>query len=732
MKNSNHRELNINFGLKRIMKIGLYLFVLLVIFNNGFAIDNHNQKFLKAIRISTSPKIDGLLKDSVWQIAEPTDDFLQQEPNAGNPPTFRTVVKALYDSDALYIGVFCYDPEPNKMIARELKSDGNLRGDDNFMIIFDTFNDKKSAYWFGTNPLGMRDDAILSGTDFRGFNEEWNGIWEVKTAITDIGWSIEFKFPFSTFKFSNSQQQVWGINFSRQIRRLNEQVLWAGVGPNLGMFKLSHAGLLIGIENVKRGNPIYFKPFLSGGFQKSEERNKVLKPGLDIKYGITQNLSLDLTFNTDFAQIEADRMRINLTRFPLFFPEKRDFFLENINVFDYTLGFRNYIFYSRRIGLSKGREIPINAGARLVGRINNYEVGLLNVQTAVKGDEPTTNYGVIRFKRDLFDQSYIGFILTNKISKRGYNRVFGFDAQYTNTSFLGDKTLSVGTGALRSDETNGGRKNYAFKIFASYPNDELSFFASYRIAQKDFNPEMGFLFMRGFQSVTSNLRFTPRVNFYGMKKIVFQLYEIDYYWNEKKEFSLANLSFSPFGFITNSDDRFHLFFVKNFEFVENEFTLFDTNKVTTDKYWFNSYGLNLETSRRRNLFGEFSFITGGFYNGNKQSYEISLNATPSKHLTISLDYDINRIEFSSNRFTTHEIGGRIRYDFTTMVYSSVFAQWNNELNELNINYRFSWQPKLGSYFYLVINHLVSTEGDLKKSRTKDIVILSKVVWFMMI
>ncbi|MGB9665320.1 MAG: DUF5916 domain-containing protein [Ignavibacteria bacterium] len=704
--------------------------LLIYCFLQGSIFSQSNSKIIYAEKVSVKPKLDGILNDSVWQVAKPVSDFLQQEPIAGNPPSFKTEVKMVYTDYALYVGVMCYDPEPQKIIARELKSDGNLRGDDNFTILFDTFNDKKTAYWFGTNPLGMRDDALLAGMDFRGFNEDWNGIWDVRVAVVDSGWSIEFEFPFSTFKFYKQREQIWGINFQRQIRRLNEQVLWSGVGKNIGFFKLSYTGKLIGIKDIKRGDPIYLKPFLSLGRQFSIEENKTLiKPGLDIKYGLTQNLSLDLTFNTDFAQVESDRARINLTRFPLFFPEKREFFLENSSIFDYTFGFRNNVFYSRRIGISEGEEIPINGGARLVGRVNEFEIGLLSVQTAAKGNEPTTNYSVARVKYDLLEQSYAGFIITNKISKNGFNRVYGADFNLNFTDFLGDQTLTIGGGALKSNESNGGKKNNAYKFFVSFPNDLVNAFLSYREAQEDFNPAMGFFFRTGFKSITSHLRISPRINYLGIKKLNFTIFESDIYWDANNNLSTSNFSFSPFGFSTNSDDFFRVEVKRNFDFVVSDFKLFDTLTVFSGKYNFNSIGFDLNTSRSRNLFLELNYSDGTYYSGRRRNFSSELTFMFSKHLSLSSDFDINQIELYGIKFYTRELGMRLRYDFSTMTYSSIFAQWNNELKEININYRFIWQPKIGSNFYIVINHLLSTE---EKIKTKDFALLTKFVWLIVL
>ncbi len=711
------------------MKLEYKIFLFLISFLLFIPIQAQN-KVIYATRVHSSPALDGKLDDSLWQLARPIDDFLQQEPIPGSTPSFQTSVRIIYNEHAIYVGVMCYDSEPSRIIARELKKDGNLRGDDNFQIIFDTFNDKKSAYWFGTNPLSMRDDALLSGMDFRGFNENWDGIWQVKSAIVDSGWSIEFEFPFSTFKFHKAEEQIWGINFARQIRRLNEQVLWSSVGANLGLFKLAYAGKLIGIQKIERGDPVYIKPFISAGFQNSTDfQKKILKTGIDIKYGITQNLTFDITLNTDFAQVESDRAKINLTRFPLFLPEKRDFFLENSSIFDYTFGFRNYIFYSRRIGLSDGNEIPIIGGARIVGRINKSEIGIVSVQTSSKETEPSTNYSVARFKYDLFEQSYIGVILTNKISSKGFNRVYGTDINLNFTDFLGDQTLTIGGGALRSDETGGGKNNNAYKFFISFPNDLMNSFVSYREAQADFNPAMGFLFRNNFKSLTSHLKLSPRVNYFGIKKLNFTLFESDLYWDDKTNLSSSYFSFSPFGFITNADDMFEIEFENNFDSFDSDFYILDTITIKAGEYRFKSIGFDLHTSRSRNIFGSLSFTKGSYYSGYKDGLSAEINLMFSSNFSISSNFEINRIRINERIFLTEEIGFKLHYDFSTMTYSSIYTQWNNELNEININYRFSWQPKIGSNFYFVVNHILSSK---EKIKTKDIVILSKFVWLLII
>jgi hypothetical protein len=684
------------------------------------------KKTVRAVRINSPVVIDGLLDEEAWSAGIPVSDFLQQEPVSGSEPTFHTEVTVIYNDDFLYVGFMCYDDEPDKILARELKYDGLISSDDNVKIIFDTFNDDRTAYWFGTNPLGAYNEALITGFEYSGFNEDWNGIWEVSSQILENGWSAEFAFPFSTFKFRDEPKQVWGVNFLRGIRRFGEEVQWTAVGENLGFITISHAGDLIGLENISRGDPVYIKPSLTTGFEKGVENEEfVLKPSLDIKYGVTETLSLDVTGNTDFAQVEADRAIINLTRFPLFFPEKREFFLEGAKTLRFNLGGNNEVFYSRRIGLSMGEEIPIIAGAKLVGREGPFEIGALNIQTATKGDEPTTNFTNLRLKYDLFGQSHVGMIITNKVSSGGFNRVYGGDLELSFNDFLGDKNLVIGAALAKSDENESPENSWSGNFFVDYPNDLIDQFAAYRFYQSGFNPEMGFISRRGVENVSYSLRITPRINWSGIKKLRFTPVQSFLTYNSQSQLIAADFSFSPFGFTTVEGDQFEIEIEREFDFVEEDFELFDSTFVRRGKYWFTSYGADLDISYSRPISGSISGAIGDYYDGERRSFDISVNYLFNKHLTISGDYEYNRIKLDGNTFSTNEFGSRIRYDFTNLLFSSLFAQWNNEQEEILFNYRLNWKPKVGSDIYLVVNHLVSTEG---KFKTDDIAVLLKVSW----
>ncbi len=703
-----------------------YKIVLIILFLTSL---NFAQfKVANAVRTTNSPEIDGFVTDSVWQNANPITDFSQHDPVPGDRPSFRTEVRLLYDDDNIYVSFFCYDDEPSQIIARELKLDGKWSGDDNVAVFFDTFNDDRSAYWFGTNPLGMRDDILLSGN--HGFNESWHGVWNVRSAICDSGWSTEMVFPFSTFKFYDIEKQVWGINFYRKIQRFNEEIQWEGYSANQNFFNPAYGGTLRGIEGIKRGTPIYVKPFVTAGAQlNADDKKYVHKPGLDIKYGITETLSLDLTFNTDFAQVESDRARINLTRFPLFFPEKRDFFLEGSSVFSFSLGGNNNLFYSRRIGLSNGEEIPIIGGAKLVGRVKGAEIGIIDMQTNRKGFEPGTNYGVARAKFDWLEKSYIGFFISNKYSKDGFNRVYAGDAEFVFNEFLGDKNLIVGAGIAKSDEKNCSNNSWAGKIYIDYPNDLIDQYMSYGFIQNKFNPAIGFISRGNIQSYSYDLIISPRVNFAGLKRLSFSPIQSNFKLDKNNQLLAADIYYQPFGFTTMLGDQLKIEIQRTFDLLKDDFEIFEGKSIPAGKYWFTGYSLDFTTSKSRDIVGEIYGSIGNFYSGKIKSFSSSATWVANQHLSLYADFQHNNISLGGASFQTNEIGSRIQYDFSTMVNSSLFAQWNNALDQVLLNYRFNWQPNVGSNFYLVVNQLLSTQNKLQ---SKEFAILAKFVWLFIL
>jgi hypothetical protein len=334
--------------------------------------------------------LDGKLDEPEWELAEKVSNFTQRELNNGEPATELTIAAVLYSETSIYIAGWCYESEASKVTAKYMKRDFPYWEDDNFEVIFDTFLDKRNGYVFVVNPNGARADVQITD-EGKGFNIDWNGVWNAAVFRDSTGWFVEMEIPFSTLRFADKEEQIWGVNFERNIRRKSEAVFWQGWSRDYDFEHVSHAGTLLGIRNIRPHNTIELLPFVTSGYQYStNDETFVKKFGGDINYLITPTLKLNLTANTDFAQVESDRLEVNITRFSLYYPEKRGFFLEGKHFFEFNIDSRAQVFYSRRIGINNGREVPIIAGARIMGKEGRNNIGFLSIQTSSIDSIPTS------------------------------------------------------------------------------------------------------------------------------------------------------------------------------------------------------------------------------------------------------------------------------------------------------------------------------------------------------
>ncbi len=686
-----------------------------------------NRPVITAVRITSPLKLDGNLDEPQWKLAQPAENFKQREPENGAPATERTEVRILYDQNNLYIGVWCDDSQPGKIIANSLIRDSRLTGDDRFTIVLDTYHDHRTGFVFKTNPKGARFDAYQYAPE-RDPNSNWNGVWDVRTKITKNGWQAEFLIPFKTLRFRNLPDQTWGINFQRIIQRKNEEDLWSGWAHNEGITYLSAAGQLVGLINIRRGHQIELFPYIKLGIQRGYEENSsqiiLKKTGLNIKYGVTPTLTADFTVNTDFAQVEADRARINLTRFNLYYPEKREFFLEGANIFKFGKH-SSQVFYSRRIGISEnGEQTPILGGARLTGRAGKYSIGLLNIETAQKGETPETNFAVARIQRNILSQSKIGIIATQKyIPKNGYtNRAFGGDFNLYFNHFLGDKNLAF-YGYLAGTQTPGLHgNNLATHFSVDYPNDFIDSYWYYAEIQPGFNPEAGFVRRKGIRQGGGAFRITPRPGRWGIRKLIFKPIDIDYTTDMSGVPVSIGYELRPLGFMTQSEDYFEFNIQKSFERLDEPFNIYDNIIIPAGGYWFNHLEIQYQSNPGKFFSGAFFMNWGNFYTGRRTVLSIEGLTKFNSHLSISLNTKWNRIRLKEGSFQTQEWSSRIRYAFSTRLDARAFVQWNNEDQELNLNFRLHWIPNLGSHFYLVYNHLVSTENKLLRTENRTLIL----------
>ena len=474
------------------------------------------EKKVTAVHIQSPILIDGNLDEPEWSLAQPATDFVQQEPLMGEPSTERTEVRMLYDDENLYLGVYCFDSAGSEGITiTDISRDYAPRETDTFTMVFDTFNDKRNSFIFGTNAGGAKRDGQTAGDSERR-NYDWDTVWHVKTKITEQGWQAEIAIPFRSLRFREVEEQVRGVNFGRRIRRKNEYTHWSPIPRPHRTSRVSLAGELNGLSGIRQGRNLYLKPYLLTPVVRREgdDVDFLFDVGFDLKYGVTSELALDVTLNTDFSQVEADLQQINLTRFPLFFPEKREFFLENAPLFQVRRvgrGLRNssrdlIAFFSRRIGLSQGRVVPILGGARVTGRVGPYGIGFLSIQTDEFEELPSTNFTVARVQRDILGNSDVGGIFINKQGGGQYNRTYGVDGRL---QFF--QNLEIASFFLKTDTPGLSGEDTSASAFVGWADHRYDIQAEYLSIEDNFNPEVGFIPRKGIRKSRGefNLKLRP-------------------------------------------------------------------------------------------------------------------------------------------------------------------------------------------------------------------------------
>ena len=571
----------------------ILIIVIIIIFSAFIKIpDLYSQRShpdtIKIVKINEKIELDGMPDEDVWNKAQIITNFTQRELFEGEPTTEITKAALLYDDHNIYFACWCYDSEPEKITAKYMKRDFPYWKDDNFEVIFDTFHDKRNGYVFVINPNGARSDVMILD-EGKGFNIDWNGVWDAETVINDDGWFGEMIIPFSTLKFKDTDSHIWGINLERNIRRKREQAFWQGWSQDYNFEHVSHAGTLVGLEDISNKDLIELKPYGTLGFEVGSNQNtqSVIKVGADVNYLITPTIKLNITANTDFAQVESDRAQINMNRFSLYYPEKRDFFLEGYNFYSFNID-NARMFYSRRIGLSEGLQIPILAGARVTGKTGGTSIGALSIQTANNGDIHSANYSVLRLRQDLFEKSNIGMIFTARNDRDNYNYAYGVDFNYFSSELFGDKNIAAGAKIIQSQDSEiKGNKNLSYLAYLNYPNDILSINTSISSIQKDFKPGIGFLRRDNYNNVHFEVDFDPRITFIPyVQRLKFELMDVRLYYTEDTgDLESAYYQIKPFGFILESGDGIKFTVERLFERVDDPFEIVDGLIIEKDRYW---------------------------------------------------------------------------------------------------------------------------------------------------
>ena len=694
------------------------LFVLVCGRSAGAQPATREEKTLRALRISGPIRVDGRLDEPEWTQADLISDFVQQEPRVGEPITERTEVRVLIDDDALYFGIWCFDREPSKIIARELRRDQprNMAPEDQFDIVLDTFHDHRNAYHFGINPLGTQYDAVLTD-EGQDVNVEWDERWWAETTRTTDGWRAEIKIPLRALR-SRLGNDTFGINFKRFIRRKNETAFWTGWNRDFNFLQVSQAGQLSGMERARTGLKLRVKPYILGGATDPTPGGKPTYDALHdvgietLKVSLTPGLTAELTANTDFAQAEVDDAVVNLTRFPLFFPEKREFFLERAGIFEFGLGGRRggdternlQMFFSRRIGLTPDRRpVPILGGAKVTGRAAGFDIGFLNVQTdsyAAPGSTAEisgSNYTVFRAKRNVLARSNVGMFLSNRQSSNGdYNRVAGADANFTvfrNTDIQGFIGRSITPGRDGNDLV--GRVKY------NWLTDLYEVFVEHLYIGPEFQHDVGFVRRSGIQRTDMTGVWEPRPGRFNIRNFVFRG-QIVYLTDIHRSLLTRERIFATTTRFQN-DDVVRTSVTSTFDRVEARFEISPGVFVPAGDYRFVDTWAEGEGGGKRPLLGKVRVGGGDFYGGQRKYVRFTPSWRPSPMLSFETAYEINDVDLPQGSFTSHVVNARMNLNLSNRWLTTTLAQHDSSARRDQIYLRLNYIYRPGDDVFIVFN-----------------------------
>ena len=691
------------------------------------------QYHINAVRADRAPEINGVLDEDVWRRAAVLDSFTQQEPADGEPASERTEVLLLYDAEHLYIGVRAFDSAPDGVIATEMRRDSpRLLDEDHFEVILDTFRDSRSGYMFVTNPLGAKLEQQVfeeGGGNLRGaasnINRDWNGVWDAAARRTGQGWSAEIAIPMVTVRSPDVDVQTWGINFMRNIRRKNEQVFWAPIPKPYTLTRVSLAGTVSGMSQVTRGLDLRLKPFLVAGGRRDRTGASVSSSGLrdvglDAKYGLSSVFTLDVTVNTDFAQAEVDEQQVNLTRFPLFFPEKRDFFLENSGQF--TIGNQGNqriadLFFSRRIGLSStGQPIPILGGARLTGKMGDHNLAVMQLQTDAAFGRPGESVLVGRYSRDIGERSRIGALMVNKegIDDARFNRTIAADALIAPT-----RTFSVHSFLARTSSPGVASDQQAFHTRALFLNNRWNTFAEFTDIERNFNAEAGFVPRTGIRTTTVHVERNPRPG--GLIRVMEPMLRIDYTTDQQNRLITRRIHHMVG---TRFQNGAYLNIVLNrwLDVLDQPFAIDRRVTIPAGVYRFYNLNFTFNSNPARRLYHRFTYSPQTFYSGTRHDVDVAVGLRATSRMSSELTLSRNDVSLPWGDFVVNL--GILRFDYTISPRMSVrsLSQYNSSTRQVSASVRYNFVYKSGSDLYVVYDGLDGNLPGRPELRNQQVVV----------
>jgi hypothetical protein len=676
-----------------------------------------------ATRFDGDVRIDGNLDEAIYTQIAPITNFIQQIPNAGTPASEKTEAWIYYDADNLYVAARVYESVPeSEWVANEMRRDTfQLRTNDSFSVLLDTYLDRRNGSAFLVTPIGGFSDFAITneGDGGRGVNFDWNVVWDSRVGRFDGGWTVEMEIPFRSLRYEPGEEQTWGIQLRRIIRRFNEASYMTAVpisaarGNSLvsGMWRVSEAGTLENLRVPARKFNLEIKPYGLGSVTTNREATPRIsneadgEAGVDVKFGITNNLTADFTYNTDFAQVEVDERQVNLTRFNQFFPEKREFFLEGRGNFDFTQ-VRGLdvptMFFSRRIGLERGQIVPIDVGARLTGKIGNYDIGALNINTDA-GDFnniESTGFSVLRVKRDVFKRSAVGIMLTDRSESlvgNGSSQLYAVDGAF---DFLEDFSLDTYVAKTKSPGLRDDDRSYMANL--AYDSDVYGFNSGYLVVEYNFNPEIGFKRRNNFKQFSGGARYSPRpASIDWIRRFSLEA-GTESYWSattDDLESRQHSLSFST---EFETSDIFTVSVRDEFEALVRPFRIASGVTLLSGKYDFTSYEASYNFGAQRKVSGVLSLRVGDFWSGTNTSVGFGSGRIElSPQLSVEPSYSINKVELPEGDFRTELSSFRVTYTLSPRMYLGGLIQYDSSANSFSTNFRFRWEWAPASEFFIV-------------------------------
>jgi hypothetical protein len=681
--------------------------------------DDRGGATIRAVRLTAPLTVDGLLNESVYESVQAAGGFIQQVPREGEGASEQTEVWVFFDDTNLYISARCLDSQPERQIATELRRDhSGLIQNESLSLVLDTFYDRRNGFTFQTGPLGtIRDQAIVDGQ----LNESWNTVWDVRSSRSDAGWSTEMVIPFKSLRYAGSGLQVWGINLRRIVKWKNEISFLTGVPAAYGqggVNRLNVAGTLVGVETPLQSKNLELKPYVTGSLLTDRSaavpfsNDPTGDVGFDFKYGLTRGLIADATVNTDFAQVEEDLQQVNLTRFNLFFPEKREFFLEGQGIFAFggaplqSFGGINrdipILFFSRRIGLSQGQAVPVVAGGRVTGRAGAYTVGAINIQTGEKlsAGAPSTNFSIVRLKRDILRRSTVGLIATRRDpSVAGESNVAaGIDA---NLGFFQSLTASGYYARTTPGATSNGSSS-SYRTFLQYAGDRYGASAEHLAIGADFNPEVGYLRRSDFRRTYGLARFSPRTPRSTLIRKLSWQGSLEYVEDAARTVVQNRSMAGNFDIEFNSGDALAIDYVRDYEFIPRDFTIATDVVVPAGGYDYSNVRLAYTVGQQRKVSGQIASTFGSFYgDGTKKEASYSGYVGLNSHVAFEPSMSLAWVDLPYGEFTARVVSVRTIVTPSARMMLSGLMQFNAATHSLSSSARLRWEYRPGSELFVV-------------------------------